>query len=119
MLMSLPIVDDLPPRPTPSPRGRLDAYSLRVSVLEQCQLDCRYCRPGSMTTPTEKARWLTPIEHGRLARAFLALCLLLVTLAAWAFREPALAPWLALLAYGLTVTIWAMILLQRRPPSAA
>jgi cyclic pyranopterin phosphate synthase len=72
VVMSLPIVDDLPPRPTLSPRGRLAAYSLRVSVLEQCQLDCRYCRPGSMTTPTEKARWLTPLEHGRLARAFLA-----------------------------------------------
>ena len=58
-------------------------------------------------------------SHARLARAFLALCLVLATLAGWAFRQPALAPWLALLAYGLTVTIWAMILLQRRPPSAA
>jgi len=57
-------------------------------------------------------------SHARLARAFLALCLLLMTLAAWAFRQPALAPWLAVLAYGLTVTIWAIILMQRRPPSA-
>ncbi len=58
-------------------------------------------------------------SHARLARAFLALCLLLMLLAAGAWRQPALAPWLALLAYGLTVTIWAMILLQHRPPSAA
>lgn len=58
-------------------------------------------------------------SHARLARAFLALCLLLMLLAAAAFRQPALAPWLALLAYGLTVTIWAMILLQRRPPPAS
>jgi len=58
-------------------------------------------------------------SHARLARAFLALCLLLMLLAAGAWRQPALAPWLALLAYGLTATIWAMILLQRRPPPAA
>jgi cyclic pyranopterin phosphate synthase len=73
--MSLPIVDEglLPPGgPLAGRRGRLPAYSLRVSVLEQCQLDCRYCRPGSTTTPTEKARWLGPDEHRRLARTFLA-----------------------------------------------
>jgi Fuc2NAc and GlcNAc transferase len=58
-------------------------------------------------------------SHAKLARAFLALCLLLMLLAAEAWRRPALAPWLALLAYGLTVTIWDMILLQRRPPPAA
>ena len=70
--MSLRIVDEGLPAgqsaPAERPRGRLPAYSLRVSVLEQCQLDCRYCRPGSTTTPTEKARWLAPNEHGRLAR---------------------------------------------------
>jgi Fuc2NAc and GlcNAc transferase len=54
-------------------------------------------------------------SHKKLARAFLALCLLLMLLALAAFRRPALAPWLALLAYGLTGTIWAMILRQRRP----
>lgn len=70
--MPLSIVDDLPKRPPAGGRGRLDAYSLRVSVLEQCQLDCRYCRPGSTTSPTEKARWLTASEHERVARAFIA-----------------------------------------------
>jgi cyclic pyranopterin phosphate synthase len=70
--MPLRIVDDQPLRPVAGPRGRLAAYSLRVSVLEQCQLDCRYCRPGSTTSPTEKARWLSAAEHRRLARAFVA-----------------------------------------------
>lgn len=73
--MPLPIVDDQPAGiavPSGAPRGRLATYSLRVSVLEQCQLDCRYCRPGSLTTPTEKARWLTAAEHQRLAAAFLS-----------------------------------------------
>ena len=62
--MSLPIVDAVP---SGAPRGRLHRYSLRVSVLEQCQLDCRYCRPGSTTSATEKARWLRADEHARLA----------------------------------------------------
>ena len=70
--MPLRIVDDLPPSPASGPHGRLSAYSLRVSVLEQCQLDCRYCRPGSTTSSTEKARWLSAAEHGALARAFVA-----------------------------------------------
>lgn len=62
--MSLRIVDAVL---SGAPRGRLHRYSLRVSVLEQCQLDCRYCRPGSTTSPTEKARWLRADEHARLA----------------------------------------------------
>ncbi len=52
--------------------GKLSSYSLRVSVLEQCQLDCRYCRPGSLSTATDKSRWLTADEHRRLAPLFLA-----------------------------------------------
>ncbi len=67
--MSLPIVDAAL---QPAPGGRvLAAYSLRVSVLEQCQLDCRYCRPGSTTSPTETARWLRADEHRRLASLLL------------------------------------------------
>ena len=49
---------------------RREGYSLRVSVLEQCQLDCGYCRPGAVMTPTETARWLRPDEHARLAALF-------------------------------------------------
>ncbi len=70
--MSLRIVDAAGSAvPSGAPRGRQSRYSLRVSVLEQCQLDCRYCRPGSTTTPTEKARWLSAAEHARLAPMFL------------------------------------------------
>lgn len=72
--MSLPVVDNLPILGGPGSdgahagrrRGRLSAYGLRISVLEQCQLDCRYCRPGSVTSPSETARWLTAAEHRRL-----------------------------------------------------
>lgn len=68
--MSLPIVD-AETRSGALKAERLSAYSLRISVLEQCQLDCRYCRPGSTTTPTETARWLRADEHRRLARLLL------------------------------------------------
>jgi cyclic pyranopterin phosphate synthase len=63
--MSLPILPD--DAPVAALRGRLARYSLRVSVLEQCQLDCGYCRPGSTTSPTERSRWLTAEHHARLA----------------------------------------------------
>lgn len=63
--MSLPILPD--DAPVTALRGRLARYSLRVSVLEQCQLDCGYCRPGSTTSPTERSRWLTAAHHARLA----------------------------------------------------
>lgn len=53
-------------------------------------------------------------SHARLARAFLALSLGLSALAVAARAWPASAPWLALCAYGSTVTIWAMVL--RRNP---
>jgi cyclic pyranopterin phosphate synthase len=63
--MPLPILpDDVP---VAALRGRLARYSLRVSVLEQCQLDCGYCRPGSTTSPTERSRWLTVSDHARVA----------------------------------------------------
>jgi cyclic pyranopterin phosphate synthase len=63
--MSLPILPD--DAPVTALRGRLARYSLRLSVLEQCQLDCGYCRPGSTTSPTERDRWLTATHHARLA----------------------------------------------------
>lgn len=67
--MPLPIVDEN--------RGgggapRRSRYALRVSVLEQCQLDCSYCRPGSVTSPSTQASWLSSSEHARLAPHFFA-----------------------------------------------
>ncbi len=71
--MGLPIVDEeANTQAGPSGAARRLRYTLRVSVLEQCQLDCRYCRPGAVTSPTEAARWLRPDEHGRLAELFFA-----------------------------------------------
>lgn len=82
--MPLPIVDDnlhLPassggPSGGPPGDGRASArrsrYALRVSVLEQCQLDCRYCRPGSVMTPSQTAKWLRADDHARLAPLFYA-----------------------------------------------
>jgi cyclic pyranopterin phosphate synthase len=73
--MGLPIVDDdvMSGRSASrSVKGRRPRYALRVSVLEQCQLDCRYCRPGAVTSPTEAARWLSAAEHARLAALFFA-----------------------------------------------
>ncbi|MDP2341806.1 MAG: radical SAM protein [Deltaproteobacteria bacterium] len=74
--MGLPIVDDDVTRSASFSEGagssRRSRYALRVSVLEQCQLDCRYCRPGAVTSPTETARWLAPAEHARLAALFFA-----------------------------------------------
>ena len=71
--MGLPIVDDdVNVAPAAGGSARRSRYALRVSVLEQCQLDCRYCRPGAVTSPTEAARWLRPDEHARLAALFFA-----------------------------------------------
>jgi GTP 3',8-cyclase len=53
-------------------RGRLARYSLRVSVLEQCQLACGYCNPGSVTPPAARDRWLDASAYLRLARLFRA-----------------------------------------------
>ena len=52
--------------------GRLKRYALRVSVLEQCTYNCAYCAPGSVTPPTEKARWLDAASYLRLGRLFRA-----------------------------------------------
>lgn len=58
--------------PSPSPVGRLPRYSLRASLLEQCPFRCPYCLPGTVTPPTEKARWLTAAEYLRLGKLFRA-----------------------------------------------
>ena len=50
--------------------GRLQAYSLRVSLLEQCQLSCRYCMPGSVRPYTPNQRWLRASHYARLATHF-------------------------------------------------
>lgn len=50
--------------------GRLPTYSLRVSLLEQCQLACGYCVPGAVNPYTDKSRWLRPRDYERLAAAF-------------------------------------------------
>ncbi|MFZ9889182.1 MAG: radical SAM protein, partial [Myxococcota bacterium] len=56
---------------SPAPlRGRLDAYSLRVSLLEQCQLRCGYCLPGAVQPYTTSAARLRPADYAVLARAF-------------------------------------------------
>ena len=71
--MGLPIVDEpAPGRGAPHPAPPRARYALRVSVLEQCQLDCRYCRPGSVSSPSTTASWLTPAEHALLAPHFFA-----------------------------------------------
>jgi cyclic pyranopterin phosphate synthase len=51
----------------------LQAVTLRVSLLEQCQYDCGYCRPGSVVGPTHAARWLRAADYERLASLFGAL----------------------------------------------
>jgi cyclic pyranopterin phosphate synthase len=66
---TLPILSQTSPL-TAGARGRLARYSLRVSVLEHCTLSCSYCKPGSVTAPSEKARWLSPSSYLRLARLF-------------------------------------------------
>ncbi|MBM4279879.1 MAG: radical SAM protein [Deltaproteobacteria bacterium] len=68
--MVLPIVDDTPA--VAPQQGRRSSYALRVSLLSACQLDCRYCRPGSVTTPSTQAAWLSPGEHARLAPLLLS-----------------------------------------------
>ena len=44
--------------------------TLRVSVGEQCQYDCGYCRPGQLRGPTKHAARVQPAEYARLARLF-------------------------------------------------
>lgn len=52
--------------------GRLGSYSLRVSLLEQCQLRCGYCLPGAVNAFTDKSRWLRAPDYARLAPLFAA-----------------------------------------------
>jgi cyclic pyranopterin phosphate synthase len=61
-MRALSVLDNRPP-----PR-----FSLRVSLLEQCNFRCGYCLPGSVTKATEKQRWLSPAEYLRVARLFRA-----------------------------------------------
>ena len=69
-MRALPILSQRSPAPSQEPRGRLPHYSLRVSVLEQCNLSCRYCMPGTVTPPSAKARWLSASSYLRLAQLF-------------------------------------------------
>lgn len=67
----LPVLGQIQsPAPSPAPVGRLSRYSLRASLLEQCSLHCPYCLPGTVTPPTDRARWLTAADHLRLGRLF-------------------------------------------------
>ena len=61
-----------PTDPGAAVMGRLGAYSLRVSLLEQCQLSCRYCMPGSVRPYTANHRWLRAAQYARLASYFTA-----------------------------------------------
>ncbi len=70
--MPLPILDENATRPGGPSSSRRARYALRVSVLEQCQLDCSYCRPGSVMSPSTQASWLSPSEHAKLAPHFFA-----------------------------------------------
>lgn len=49
------------------------AGTLRVNLLEQCQLACAYCRPGAVRPFTPNDARLTVDEYGLLARAFAGL----------------------------------------------
>lgn len=71
-MAALPVLGQITHGADASPRGRLARYSLRVSVLEQCQLACGYCNPGSVTPPAARERWLSPSAYLRLARLFRA-----------------------------------------------
>jgi cyclic pyranopterin phosphate synthase len=50
--------------------GRLLEYSLRVSLLDQCNLSCSYCLPGSVNRYTRTDRWLRAEDYARLAPLF-------------------------------------------------
>lgn len=52
------------------PVGRRRAYSLRVSVLEQCQYACPYCLPGAVAQPSTTDTRLRPADYARLAPIF-------------------------------------------------
>lgn len=50
--------------------GRLSHYSLRLSLLEQCNLSCQYCMPGAVVSPTEKRKWLRAADYALLLPLF-------------------------------------------------
>lgn len=50
--------------------GRLSHYSLRLSLLEQCNLSCQYCLPGAVVSPTEKRKWLRAADYALLLPLF-------------------------------------------------
>ncbi len=68
----LPILDD-----ATELRGRFlprrEAYALRVSVLDACNLRCGYCAPGAVQAPMHAGRWLNADEHAVVAAGFAAL----------------------------------------------
>jgi GTP 3',8-cyclase len=45
------------------------AYTLRVSVLDACQLRCRYCLPHGAVSTMAKATWLTIEQYEKIACA--------------------------------------------------
>jgi len=45
------------------------SYSLRVSVLENCQYRCSYCLPGSVKPFAHKPNWLKPGDYTSISRA--------------------------------------------------
>lgn len=53
-----------------APAERLSSYSLRLSLLEQCQLQCAYCMPGHGMPASAHRHWLRAEEHARLAPLF-------------------------------------------------
>lgn len=50
--------------------GPPSGFALRVSLLQQCQYDCAYCRPGSVTSPTPNREQLTADDYRLLAPLF-------------------------------------------------
>jgi cyclic pyranopterin phosphate synthase len=60
----------LPARARATPVGARPTLALRVSVLEACQLRCRYCEPAQKIAKGARARWLNATEHARLAPLF-------------------------------------------------
>lgn len=72
---TLPVIDgrtQAEQAPSGRASGRLSTYALRISLLEQCQFHCPYCLPGSVQSYTQKDRWLTPSEIGRVVSALRA-----------------------------------------------
>lgn len=73
--------------------------TLRVNLLEQCQLRCGYCRPGLLRRPTAAGERLTADDYWRLGQAFAAAG---VTKVRFTGGEPLLRPDLGavLVAFG-------------------